>query len=382
MKSLQTFSLFTLVILLGLFGCSEKPLETPLSLEEQKAQQYIEESEAAVAVAEQEIEAYAQNWVGTRNTVTVPAGSVDALAEAMVEAGDGGTVVLASGEHTETGPVIINQRVKIIGEENTDLLFPNAPSPMGIPLEIAPSIHIKDANRVWLEGFSVSAGMEEAGRIAVLVENSPNTRIEGMNISGFQHGILIDGGDRSQIIDNTLTGIVGEDPAAAYNWGISNGTGRRVLMTGNEIANYEINFFFSDRSGLVFSNTMEGGQVGILWCTLPPWQTYPDGEILKAAEPANNWRAYNNTAIGATISYLVIDGAKNSLSIQNESIDAGLYDIEMAGASERFGFPTPPSSKSFVISVGDYIGYKVKDCTGDNLIIGGSLVDTAEDPCF
>lgn len=380
MKPLQT--LFILFVSLGIFGCSEKPLETPLSPEEQKAQQYIEESEAAVAVAEKEIEAYAQNWVGTRNTVTVPGGSVDALAEAIAEAGAGGTVVLAGGAHTETGPVMINQRVKIIGEENAALLFPNAPSPMGIPLDVVPSLYIKDANRVWLEGFSISTGTAQAGRIAVLVQNSPNTRIEGMNISGFQHGILIDGGSRSQIIDNILTGIAGEDPAAAYNWGISNGTGRRVLMTGNEIVNYDVNIFFSDRNGLAFSNTMVGGQIGVIWCTLPPWQVYPDGEPLQAAEPSNNWRAYNNTAIGADFNYLIVDGATNSLSIQNESIDAGLYDIEIAGVTERFGAPVPPSSSSFVISVGDYIDYNIKDCTGDNLIIGGSLVDTAEDPCF
>jgi len=70
------------------------------------------------------------------------------------------------------------------------------------------------------------------------------------------------------------------------------------------------------------------------------------------------------------------------MAIQNQSIDAGLYDYEIAGESERFGFTTPSSGNSLVISVGPYIDAGIKDCTGDNTIIGGSLVDTTVDPCF
>jgi hypothetical protein len=70
------------------------------------------------------------------------------------------------------------------------------------------------------------------------------------------------------------------------------------------------------------------------------------------------------------------------VSIQNESIDAGLYDYEIAGESQRFGFTTPTSSNSLIISIGSYIDANIKDCTGDNFIVGGSLIDTDADPCF
>lgn len=380
MKFLQ--KLLPLAVMLSLFSCSEPNVDTPLNPEEQKAQQYIDESKAAVTAAEAEIEAFGQDWVGTRNTIVVPAGSVDALAEAIAQAGNGGTVVLASGEHTETGMLLIDQRVKIEGEAGATLLFPNAPPPMPIPLEIIPAIFIKDASQVWLKDFSMSTGTADAGRVAVMVERSPRTRVENLDIVGFQHGILIDGGNRCQIIDNTLVGVATEYPEAVYHWGIVNSTGKRTIMIGNETINFAVGLFFSDRNGLAFSNTMAGGDIGIIWCTVPAWQFYPDGRPVQAAEPANNWRAYNNTAIGATFNYLIIDGAKSSLSIQNESLNAGLYDIEIAGESERFGFLTPASSNSLVISVGDYIDYNIKDCTGDNTIIGGNLLDTSLDPCF
>src|SRR5688572_18640721 len=40
-------------------------------------------------------------------TVTLPAGSVDGLAAAIAAAGPGGRVLVKSGAHTESGPVVI-----------------------------------------------------------------------------------------------------------------------------------------------------------------------------------------------------------------------------------------------------------------------------------
>ena len=372
----------TLCIAAALTSCSEFSSEPVMSEEEKAAQPYIEEAEATMAEAKSEIEDFAQGWVGSRSTVVVPAGSVDALADAIAEAGVGGTVVLASGEHTENEPLVIDQQVKIEGEADAVLLFPNAPAPAPIPVEILPAIHIKDASRVWLKDFSMSPGTEEAGRHAIVIQDGPRTRVEGLTIAGFQHGIFIDGGNRCQIVGNTLVGVFAEYPDALIHWGVTNCAGQRTIMYDNETANFNVGLFFSDRNGLAFSNTVSGGDIGVIWCTVPEWQVYPDGSEAAAETSATAWRGYGNTAIGATFNFLIVDGAESSVAIQNQSIDPGLYDYEIAAETDRFGAPVPTSSNSLVISVGPYMDAGIKDCTGDNTIIGGSLIDTSADPCF
>lgn len=375
--------LLTFAFLVVLTSCNELANEPTTTTDtEQQVQKHLAESEAAVATAEKEIQDFENEWIGMRSTVTVPAGSVDALAAAIAEAGNGGTVVLASGDHTENGTLLIESRVIITGEPGATLLFPNAELPAPIPAEVIPSIHIRNTSRAWLKGFSISTGTNEGGRVGVLIQDAPRTRLEGLTIAGFQYGVLIDGGDRCQIISNTVSGVAADYPEAQASWGITNSTGRRTIIMRNEITGFNVGVFFSDQRGLAFSNTTTGGVIGYIWCTVPAWQVYPEGDAIVAAEPANGWRAYNNTAIGAAFNYLIVDGAKSSVSIQNESIAAGLYDFEIAGESQRFGFTTPPSSNSLVISVGGYIDATIKDCTGDNTIIGGTLIDTSADPCF
>lgn len=374
--------LFALALLITLASCTALTNDAELPTEEKRAQQYINESEVAVAEAEQEISDFEKEWISTRSTVVVPAGSVDALAAAIAEAGHGGTVVLASGEHTENATLVISTQVKIEGEDGATLLFPNAAPPAPIPVEIIPAIHIKDATRAWLKGFSMSTGTETAGRYAVLIQDAPRTRVEDLTIAGFQQGIFLDGGNRCQLLRNTLVGVAPEYPEALIHWGITNSTGQRTVIFNNELANFNVGIFFSDRSGLAFSNTVAGGDIGFLWCTVPQSQVYSSGEVVFAASSATGWRGYSNTAIGAVFNYLIVDGAQSSMAIQNQSVDAVLYDYEIAGESGRFGFTTPSSANSLVISVGPYIDAGIKDCTGDNTIIGGSLVDTTEDPCF
>lgn len=372
-----------LCLLLSIAACDTESISPAANADDILAQEQIQASEMAVENAKKEIQSFAEEWIEFRDPVVVPAGSVDALAGAIAEAGAGGTVVLASGVHTENAAVLVEQRVKIEGETGAILHFPNSPEPVVLPsTELLPAIHVRNASRAWLKGFTIATGTEKGGRLGVIIEDAPRTRLEGLQVVGFQYGIFLDGGNRCQIIHNTVVGSFAEYPEAGNSWGIINSTGQRTVMFGNEVSNYNTCIFFSDRNGLAFSNTTVGGGVGVLWCTVPAWQFYPDGRMVQAAEPARGWRCYNHTAIGAFWNYLIIDGAKNSVSIQNESIEAGLYDIEIASASERFGFPTPTSTNSLVISVGDHVDYRIKDCTGDNTIVGGQMVDTTTDPCF
>jgi len=379
MRYLKFLSVFFLGSVIS--ACTPEPEIQPENAIPVDAQQHIQQAEQEIAEAEVEVAAFESDWISPRMTVTVPAGSVDALADAIAEAGPGGTVILETGEHVESAPVVIEQRVKIEGEDGALLLFPNALEPQGIPMEVRASLHIRNTSRVWLKNFGLLTGIDQAGRIGVQIQNAPRTRLESLHITSFQYGVLLDGGNRCQFIDNTLVGIYADYPNIA-NWGLTNSTGQRSIMMRNTISGFAVGVFFSDRNSLAFSNTLIGMDIGMLWCTVAPWQAYPDGTVIAAAEPARGCRAYNNLAVANLWSYLVIDGARSSVLIQNESVEPVLYDIELAPASERFGFPTPTSTNSLVISVGNYIDYSIKDCTGDNTIIGGVLVDTDVDICF
>lgn len=67
--------------------------------------------------------------------VTLPAGSVDALAAAIAAAGNNGTVIVESGMHVESAQVVINSRVSIVGEPGAVLQVATTPDPNGVSSE-------------------------------------------------------------------------------------------------------------------------------------------------------------------------------------------------------------------------------------------------------
>ena len=78
----------------------------------------------------------------------------------------------------------------------------------------------------------------------------------------------------------------------------------------------------------------------------------------------------------------MIDGANNNVLITNEGSGNVLYNIELAGDSNRFGFFTPSSFKNLFVA-GSQKGLVVKNCGSNNVIIGKvNLVDHNADPCF
>ena len=63
-------------------------------------------------------------------TVTLAAGSVDGLAAAIAEAGPGGKVIIEAGLHRESGSVLINSPVSLIGEPNAIIESTTPTDPM------------------------------------------------------------------------------------------------------------------------------------------------------------------------------------------------------------------------------------------------------------
>ncbi|MEL6943023.1 MAG: hypothetical protein AAFO82_10165, partial [Bacteroidota bacterium] len=126
-------------------------------------------------------------------------------------------------------------------------------------------------------------------------------------------------------------------------------------------------------------NTTNGNAVGHILCKVPTAYPLPDGSVVGSKTSATNWLSlYNSASQNAAIGYLVIDGAEQNYLAGNEASGNAVYDIELAGASERFGFPTPPCSSNKVL-VGE--GQSIKDCGDDNEVIGGAVVDINVNPC-
>ncbi len=129
-------------------------------------------------------------------------------------------------------------------------------------------------------------------------------------------------------------------------------------------------------------NELLGNFIGVILCNVPQELPTPGGDIVGSETPATDWilrgnHAHDNFDIG----YLVIDGASENLLINNEGGGNGRYDIELAGESERFGFFTPTSLKTKVVT-GKFDDLTIKDCGIDDKIVGdATLVDTDADPC-
>ena len=89
--------------------------------------------------------------------IVVPAGSNNALVQALQDAGEGGIVYLRSGLHTETAGIVISKRVILIGET-------------GAVLKIKSTVGLPDANGV----VPINA--------AIHVLNAPQTNIQNIDI--------------------------------------------------------------------------------------------------------------------------------------------------------------------------------------------------------
>lgn len=313
----------------------------------------------------------------SRTVVELPADSEDALADAIAEAGEGGTVILKAGNHFESQTVLINQRVFIQGEEGAFLISDVLPAEqVGF---VQPALHISDADNVVVRGITFQPSASVGGS-AILIDNAERTFLVRNTINDFQFGILVEQGDFARIVNNkintTLAWTTG-DINIAHGLIIANGDQTRVI--GNQITSSFFGAWTCDKSGLYLGNTTTGNYVGNILCTVPPALPLADGRIVASETPAENWLTfYNRSTQSITAGFLVIDGANNNYLAGNEASENGAYDYELAGDSERFGYPTPMSFENRLVA---RTGQTVKDCGEENEVIGGVLVDTGDDFC-
>lgn len=382
---MKKVSCYVLLLVLT-YGCHKESINnTPEPTITEEVQYYIAKAESMLELDESEIAFRAKiekedqdiarqksgHFWGPQ-LVRVPAGSHNALQNAVDEVRRGGTVLLEAGEHLEDNTVQITKRIRIQGEDGAILRFGTEPDLDDTPpLVLDPGLFIQGANGVIIENIKFRNLGSLAGT-AILSYNANFTRIRKNSIEGHLLGIVQEYANFSRIHDNTLI--------SGGEWCMLNVNGKNSRIYGNNTGP----IFMGDTRGLIFNNNFDNGNVvGILLCTprlAPAYIQLPDGTLGSAERSANHWLVVNNQAQDHLWAYLVIDGANNNTLVNNRATGSILADIEMAGDSERFGFFTPTSFNNLVIST-DSPETTIKVCGENNRAIGGTLIDTNEVPC-
>lgn len=371
-------SFLTLLLLLLFTACEKESLFPDRSAAEHK--QIIAAVEKQVADAKQQFleqRDFALKHLPP-NAVTLPAGSHDGLSAAIAEAGPGGTVLVAAGDHYESATVTISHKVRIIGEEGA--IIHSGTQHIYTVGAVQPALHVLNTSGVLIYGLHLRAD-SDLGGTAILIQNAPKTTVAHNTITDFGFGIVNQHGDHSYIYKNTIVGssVWLAGPLLEVH-GIININGDRTRIFNNDISNTVFGIWACDKSGLASGNTTNGNFIGLILCKVPTEIPLPDGSIAGSENAATNWIAHHNTADGNFhVGLIVIDGANNNLLVMNTASRNTDADVELAGDTERFGFLTPTSFANKVISPP---GISIKDCGVDNDVVGGILVDTQTVPCY
>lgn len=316
--------------------------------------------------------------VRSGTVVELPAGSQDALAAAIEAAGEGGTVLVKSGEHSESQSVTITHQVNIIGEAGASIQTNTLP--IGTVGVVQPALHILNAPGVIVKGIAFNS-KDPFGGTAVLVAHSPRTQIIKNSFTNHEIGVLVDYSDRVVVSGNTIATSLGWANFPGYpGYGVAIVNGRNARVIGNDITSSIFGVWACDGAGWYLGNTTHGNYIGLILCKVPQEIPLPNGEVTGSAFSANNWLTlFNKSFENLDAGYLVIDGANKNFLSSNYARDNGTYDIELVGDSERFGFFTPTSSSNRVYAWPNLL---IKDCGENNKVSGSTLVDNTEDPCF
>lgn len=313
----------------------------------------------------------------TGMTVELPAGSVDGLQAAVDAAGEGGTVIVKAGEHTENGLVTIGHQIQIIGEKGATITL-NNPFIEQFPTKFSGGLHLKNAPGSQIKNIDFVASAGAAGS-ALLIEESDYSVIVENSFINFQYTITVVSSSRTTVRKNHIVG----DPnkiLAPENLGITIVSGHSCSVIDNYVTGMTFGIWYCERGGIGWGNETNGNFYGQILCKVPEGGYIgPDDNLLFAKQPGNRWLlALNNSSDNLYGGMVVIDGAFQNTLLANQGSGNGAYDVDLVGPTMRFGFFTPTSSKNQVWA---YAGQTIKDCGENNRVMGGTLVDTSLDPC-
>ncbi len=325
----------------------------------------------------------------TAKTVELAAGSLNGLGAAIADAGEGGKVIVKSGIHTESGRVVVNIPVAIVGEQGAIIESGISPS-ASYPLSVRAVVHIKNTREVTVRGIWFRPPAGGTANCAVIIENSHEVRIADNKITQFQFGVFVQHGEGSIIVGNRIvtTSRWTLDPAdprfLPESDGILLNNGRFDQIIQNVVSDAFQGIFVSDRYGFLGDNRVSGCYLGIVLCHNPqdPLFYKVSGQPAFSDTPATGWLVLDNTATNNAWGFLVIDGAHDNVLATNNASNNSVYDMELAGDSNRFGFFAPASYNNRVFQFEDE-RIVVKKCGRNNVVKGNvRLVNHAADPCF
>ena len=360
---------FFMLVCIFITGCAETSLTESDTIS----------NSSATTIAGQSEEKNLEQILTSGTVVEVPAGSIDALQAAVDQAGEGGVVLLKEGIHHESNTVEINHTMTVVGESGAVLVSDTQPpTSTGI---MKPALFVHNTSNVTIRDLNIKP-KDEIGGVAIFIEDSPSTLIYRNEISRHQWGVIVQEGDRTLIKRNNIVASpawqTGDIP---FSQGILVINGDFVEIKSNDISSAFAGVFTSDRKGLMVDNKLHNNSIGALICTAAgPFPT-PEGNFVSAEQSSTRWIFRRNYAHDNAFGYLVIDGAHENLLVNNRAENNSVYDIELAGETERFGF-VAPTSRDNIVNAGKFDDLVIKDCGVDNQVNGGQLVDITSDECF
>jgi len=319
--------------------------------------------------------------------VQLPAGSIDGLAAAIGNAGTGGTVILKSGLHTESGTVTVGFRVNIIGEPGAILETSTSPDP-DYPITIEAAIHLKNAAHAKVEGIWFRPPASATGSCAVVIEDSPHSQVLHNRVSDYQFGVLVHHGDHAQVSGNAIQvsdawALDPSDPGFLVEAdGIIVSNGRHVRVTDNAISGGFQGIWLCDEKGYCAENTLTDNLIGLILCRVAAENFLISGADAEASQPGTAWLVHRNVAHDNDWGIQVTDGTHHNVLLNNQATGNHVYDCELTGDTLRWGFFVAGCFENLVVQGGP-TSLMVKDCGANNTLRGNvTLVDTNADPCY
>jgi Periplasmic copper-binding protein (NosD) len=319
------------------------------------------------------------------NWIELPAGSTDALAQAVTDVCAGGVIYLKSGVHTENKMVTISKSVILIGEKGAVLKVKSSLSSydtVNMNVALKPALHFLNAPRSAVLDLEIQP-IDGDGSTAILFENSNESAAIRCKISKFQSAVMVEKSDRMAIMKNTVvcSSSWQTDPFP-FGESIVIINGKSAYISDNEVSNSLFGIWPCDEWGTCERNNTHGNFLGVILCNVPAGiYLLPSGRGVGAKIPTKGCKVRNNKSMENQWGILVIDGANNNILENNDIAKNAAYDIELTTDSYRFGFLTPMAYDN-TVDVGSFSTVRVKDCGRNNKVIGGIKIDNAVDPCF
>jgi len=233
----------------------------------------------------------------------IPAGSNNALAAAIAAAGVDEVIILDAGDHTETGTVVINKKVKIYGQKGARVIFSNTAA--GIT-NFTPAFYIptQGAESV-IKGLTI-AGSDPVPGLCIFIDSTTKVKILQNIIDNWLFGILSYKSDRVVVTQNKVA-------VNAGGHGIILADGNHCNIVMNEIYGAVFGIWTGGNAGLSFSNLTHNCLYGQNLCKVPAGAFSANHRIINTLGSTVNWIVkYNQSNDNLAAGYLVIDGANGN----------------------------------------------------------------------